>query len=348
MTSPITFVWAQYLWCLLLIPLLVFVFWLSARRRKQSAQSFADEHLLTDLIQTPRARSRRLLSFLQLFALSALLLAAARPVATAPLPVNKAAVVIALDASRSMLAEDLDPNRLEVARDLAKQFIESAPPTTQIGLVSFSDAASVLVTPTTDKLLLLEALDRVEAAQNTSLTAAIVTAVKMLPGRKDVRSPDELEPPGFASPDNEDLIDKATDPPPGSVLILSDGVTNVSSNPDLPPQFALDTVARFASDNEVKLYTLALGEDGGTVTRIDGHDYFIPFEEDNLERLADKSDGQVLNPEDAELSTVFRDLGNIIQWERSSMEVSFLLSGLAVLFMGLAAFLSLRLQRRVP
>ena len=72
-------------------------------------------------------------------ALTALLFTASRPVATLSLPQNKAAVIVALDTSRSMLATDADPNRLEVAKSIVKKFIERAPADTRIGLVTFSE-----------------------------------------------------------------------------------------------------------------------------------------------------------------------------------------------------------------
>jgi Ca-activated chloride channel family protein len=250
-----------------------------------------------------------------------------------------------------MLADDVDPSRLERARELAIDFVKQAPATTQIGLVSFSDLASVLVPPTTDREVLLDALAQVQPAQNTSLTAAIVTGVRMMPGRRGVAPPEALEPPaGFAGvPTPENPAEIETNPAPGSLLIFSDGVSNVSDNPELALNVALDIAAGFAADNEVKLYTIALGRTGGTVAEVDGQNYFIPFEPENLERLAERSDGQHIFPADSEaLSDIYRDLSTVIRWEAREIEVSVLFTGLAAVLMLLAAGLSLRLRRSVP
>jgi Ca-activated chloride channel family protein len=346
-----SFLWPVFLWTLLLLPLLLLLFWLGSRRRQRTAAAFADPHLLPSLVKRPRWDRGRLLVALQLGALAALLLAAARPEAALPLPVNKAAVVIAFDASRSMLADDVDPTRLEQARAYAESFVRQAPLTTQIGLASFSDVASVLVPPTTDRAVLLEALASIEPARNTSLAEAVVTGVRMLPGREHLQPPEELTPPGFAPPpateESEDVGDAP--PPPGSILIFSDGVSNVSANPTLPEDVALDLAARFAADHEVRLYAVPIGREGGTVSRIDGEDFFIPFEPRTLERLADLGQGQYVFPvDDDALAVVFRELAQVIRWEPTEMEISSLLAALAVVVLLLAGAMSLRWQRRVP
>jgi Ca-activated chloride channel homolog len=344
------FEWPLFLWLLLFVPLLLIFLRAVGKRREKTAEKFADQRLLGTILRQPSRAQRRLPIILQLIALTALLFAGSRPFATIPLPQNQAAVVIALDASRSMLAEDLDPTRLEAARELAKQFIADAPRSTKIGLTSFSDVASVLVVPTTDRQELLDALDRVEAAENTSLSAAVIAGVRMLPGREGVLPPADLEPEGFTPlelPATEEQTVNQT-PPPGSILILSDGVTNVSSNPDLANEDTLQIAAEFAKDNGVKLYAVPIGKED-TVTRIDGQDYLIPFEPNNLEALTDDTDGKMLEADDEEtLRTVFRELTTAIRWEGKETELSAPLSALALLLMAIGGWLSLRWQRRVP
>ncbi len=348
-----TFLWPALLWLLLLLPLLLLMFGLAARRRRRTTRAFADDHLLEALVARPGALRRRWLTGLQLAALAALLLAAARPLAVPPLRVNKAAVVIALDASRSMLADDVDPSRLENARELAASFVLEAPAATQIGLVSFSDVASVLVSPTTDRQVLIEALASVGPARNTSLVDAIVAGVQLLQGRETLEIPDALRPPTPAPPAAPETRAEPADPvaelPPGSLLIFSDGVANVSANPTLPAAMALDLAARFAADSEVRLYAVPVGREGGAVSRIDGQDFFIPFEPRTLERLAAASDGTYVFPPDEEaLRVVFDELGVVMRWEPTEIEISSLLAAVATVLLLVVGGLSLRWQRRVP
>ena len=345
-----SFTWPMMLWLLLLLPLTLYLLWVAERRRAKTAAAFADAHLLGSIVQqAPPAHVRWPLA-LQLVALSSLLIASARPVAAPTLPVNKAAVIVTLDTSKSMLADDIKPSRLDSAKRIAEEFIKLAPATTQIGLVTFSDRASNLVPPTTDREQLLEALKRVKAAENTSLASAIVSGVKALPGRKGLQTPTELQPRGFgpngqpiapppAGP-NAPKVDPAT-LPPGALLILSDGVSNVAPDPRL--------AAKFAETNKVKLYTVAVGREGGAVARVQGQDYFIPFDPKSLEQLAQLSPGKhVFPPTKESMSAIYKELGTVIQWEATKLEVSGLLSGLAVGLMLVGGGLSLRWQRRVP
>jgi Ca-activated chloride channel homolog len=347
------FEWPLFLWLLLFVPLLLIFLRAVGKRREKTAEKFADNRLLSTILRQPSRAQRRWPIVLQLIALTALLFAGSRPFATLPIPQNQAAVIIALDASRSMLADDIDPTRLEAAKEMAKTFIAQAPRSTKIGLTSFSDVASVLVIPTTDRQELFDALDRVEAAENTSLASAVVAGVRMLPGREGVLPPPDLEPEGFTpldAPADTPQTAQATKqtPPPGSILILSDGVTNVSSNPDLADEDTLQIAADFAKENGVKLYAVPIGEKD-TVTRIDGQEYLIPFEPDNLEALADDTDGTLLKADDEEtLRTVFRELTTAIRWEGKETELSAPLSALALLLMAIGGWLSLRWQRRVP
>ena len=349
-----TFIWPALLWSLLLLPAALGLLLLARRRRQVKTRRFADDHLFAAVSEPAPAAGAKLTTTLQLAALAALLLAAARPVASPPWPGNRATVVIALDASRSMLADDLSPTRLESARVLAQSFIEQAPASTQIGLVSFSDSAAPLVLPTTDRGKLLAALAEVRPASNTSLAAAIVSGVRAMPGRQEAEIPEALTPaavppaPAAASGTAPVALDRQQWPP-ASLLILSDGVDNVGLAGDLSREERLAVAARFAADHEVKIYTVPVGTEGGAVSVIDGQPYFVPFEPEPLQGLARLSDGRSLDPEDESArAELFRELGTQIRWLPTEMEVSFLLAAFAVLLMVGAGALSMSWQRRVP
>lgn len=350
-----TFTWPSFLWVLLLVPAFVWMLWALSRRRERTAQVFADGHLLASVVrQPPKAHIRWPLA-LQLIALALLLLAASRPVAAPILPANKAAVIIAVDTSKSMQAGDLNPSRLEAAKAVAREFLKIAPASTQIGLVSFSDNASALVLPTTDRQKVLDGIERLKISQNTSIASAVVTGVRVLPGRRDLKPPKELLPPDMAQNDplqaQPDQPAAPPDPstfPPGSIMVLSDGASNVSTNPGLPTQGVLDIAAKFAKDNGVKVYTFPLGKEGGTVAQIDGQNFYIPFEPKNLEALAQNTGGKnTFPPTEESLRAVFKELGTVIRWEATKLEISSLLSALAIVLMLVGAGLNLRWQRRV-
>ncbi|AFZ69177.1 VWA domain-containing protein [Deinococcus peraridilitoris] len=332
-----------FLWLLVLLPVTLWVLWWSARRRAERARAYADPHLQSAVLTSGSARHWRWPLALQLAALAVLLFGAAQPIARPTLPVNKAAVMIALDASRSMLADDVKPSRLEAARKVAREFVRAAPASTRIGFLTFSDSASVLVSPTTDRQVLLDALERVQPAQATSFTGALVSGVRALPGRADAVVPQELQTgPGAPNERNPnpppvDLDSLA----PGAILMLSDGISNRGPSPLV--------AARFASDHKVKLYAVALGRPGGAVSEIEGQLVFVPFDTRELERLTQLTQGRFLFPATTEqLRELYRDLGTVMRWEPSELDLAGPLAGTAALLMLLGGALALRWQRRVP
>ncbi|EYB69476.1 Mg-chelatase subunit ChlD [Deinococcus phoenicis] len=333
-----TFGFPGLLWLLLLLPLTAWGLQAAARRREQRARAYADAHLRGTVLHGGRRHRTRWPLALQLGALTLLLFGAAQPVATLRLPVNQAAVMIALDASRSMLADDVPPSRLEAAREVARQFLRVAPASTRIGFLTFSDSASVLVRPTTDRQEVLDALDRVRPAQATSFASALVSGVRALPGREQAVPPRELleTPPGPGTA----LIDPRP-LPPGAILLLSDGISNRGASPLI--------AARFASDHAVKLYAVALGREGGAVSRVGGQLVFVPFDTRELSRLADLTGGQFLSPPDpGALRRLYRDLGTALRWEPDELALGGPLAGLAALLLVLGGGLALTWQRRVP
>lgn len=337
-----TFQTPMLLWLLLLLPLTLW--WLrgAARRRASRARAYADDHLLGTVLRSPRSRASRASLPLQLGALTLLLFGAAAPVARPSLPTNKAAVMIALDASRSMLADDVKPTRLEAARQIARDFVRLAPASTRIGFLTFSDTASVLVPPTTDRAALLAALDRVRPAQATSFTGALVSGVRALPERQDVRPPPELQ--GVAPPVAPGTPPPAVDVanlPPGAILLLSDGISNRGADPLI--------AAKFASDHKVKLHGIALGKQGGAVSRVEGQLVFVPYDTTVLQRLSSLTDGRFIeNPTPDALRELSRELGSVVRWEPGELPLAGPLSGLAALLMIIGGGLALRTQRRVP
>jgi Ca-activated chloride channel family protein len=329
---------------LLLVPLAALALRAIQNSRRKTALEYADAPLLGGVLREGNRAHSSWPRTLQLTALGALLLSASLPVATLTLPQNKAAVVIALDVSRSMLATDVDPSRLEVAKSVIKKFVELAPADTRIGLVTFSESAASVIPVTTDRQQLLEKLAAVKVASSTSLADPLVAGVKSLPGRKDAVIPDELRVRGGNTPANPTTPAQPIDVnalPPGAILMLSDGVSN---NRRSDPQVA----AKFAKDHKVKIYTVAVGREGGAVQRIDGQDYFIPFDAKSLQQIAQDADGKAMLPTDANLETVFKELGTAIRFEPTKLELGGILSGLAVALLLMSGAMSLAWNRRLP
>ncbi|MDR7602357.1 MAG: VWA domain-containing protein, partial [Armatimonadota bacterium] len=178
------FTWPVMLVGLAGVPLLVVGWWALRRHQARAAVAFADPHLLPLLRRGKRLRVPHLPFYLYLGAIALFVFASARPVGALLVPANRAAVILAVDMSKSMVATDLQPSRLEVAKQVAREFLRAVPRSAKVGLVSFSDYAQVLVRPTTQHQDVLEALERLQPTQATSIGSAILTAVRSLPGRE--------------------------------------------------------------------------------------------------------------------------------------------------------------------
>jgi Ca-activated chloride channel homolog len=164
-----------------LVPLLLAAaVWMYARRRRRIAQAFSDAHLLerlggASLLRFPRARL-----LLVTAAGAALAFAAAGPrwgVTEAEGRALSLNVVLAVDISRSMLAEDIEPNRLERARLFGRRLLRELPGD-RFGLVVFAGRAYVLAPLTTDHSaieLYLDALDPNMVSQGGSALSAAIT-----------------------------------------------------------------------------------------------------------------------------------------------------------------------------
>ena len=333
-----------YLLLVLLVPVAIWALRSLEGQRRRTALEYADAPLLAGVLQRGNRAHSSWPRNLQLIALAALLFTASKPAATLSLPQNKAAIIIALDASRSMIATDVEPTRLAVAKSVIKKFVELAPADTRIGLVTFSESAASVIPVTTDRTQLLEKLAAVKVSSSTSLADPLVAGVKSLPGRKDAVIPDELRlraapPAGAAAPPKPPIDLNAL--PPGAILLLSDGVSNNSRS---DPKVA----AKFAKDHKVKIYTVAIGKEGGAVANIDGQNFFIPFDPKSLEQIAQLTDGKAVLPTDTNLEAVFKELGTAIRWEPTKLELGGLLSGLAVALLVVAGAMSVQWNRRLP
>ena len=219
-------------WALLLL-LLLPLWWILRRRRRPTAIAFSRTGVLA---RGPRTGERitRAMFVLRNVALAALVLALARPRATAQVEnVTSEGINIALavDLSSSMLAEDFRPrNRLVVAKERLKEFI-AARGSDRIALVAFAGEALTQVPLTTDYPILMQAVDNLQAGQledGTAIGLGIATAANRLrdaPGRSRV------------------------------MIVMTDGVNNRGS---IDPR----TAARAASVYGIRIYTIGVGTVG--------------------------------------------------------------------------------------
>jgi Ca-activated chloride channel family protein len=169
-------------------------------------------------------------------ALTILILAAARPQRSVAKPTTNGAVMLVDDISSSMQATDVAPSRLRSAEHAAERFLSEVPSTVQVGLVEFASTPKLLQSPTTDHALTKAALNRVpRTSSGTAVGEALTTALSAL------RSVPRID----------------GKRPPGAIVLISDGASNVGLSPL--------TVARQAAAWHIPIYTVSVGTPNGTI-----------------------------------------------------------------------------------
>ncbi|MEU8240371.1 VWA domain-containing protein [Actinoplanes missouriensis] len=237
--------WPWALLALGVVPLLLAVRWWLNRRRKRTAITVSSVALIRAALPGRTAWRRRIPVYLFLAGLLALAGAVARPQASIAVPSNDTTILLAIDVSGSMCNTDIAPNRLAVATDAARGFVEAQEGETKIGLVAFSGIAGLLVAPTTDKQSLLDAIDTLKTARGTAIGQAILTSVDAIA---------EINPDVAAT--GVDLGDAAPSPQPqdyepDTIVVLTDGSNTTGVDPV--------TAAQEAAARRLRVYTIGFG-----------------------------------------------------------------------------------------
>jgi Ca-activated chloride channel family protein len=263
---------------------------------------------------------------LALVALSALVVGVARPRAKVPVPGKQATVILAIDSSRSMVATDVKPSRLAAAVAAARTFLDEAPKTYSVGIVSFSTRASLVLPPTTDRAAARSALDLITLGSGTAIGDAIDRSVAAarpsLPGRPA----------------------SSTSKIPATILFLSDGEQTTGDRLPL-------AAAAHAKQLGVPINTVALGTRDAVVDvpRANGVIEKVTVVPDakTLQQIAKITGGRFAAAPTAErLKKVYKDLGSRVGRKRESREVTAAFAGAGVVLMLLASGLSLAWSRR--
>src|SRR6266851_567793 len=138
-----TFAWPTALVGLALVPVLLgFYLWMQRQRRRYAVR-FTNLALLREVVGRGPGMWRHIPPLLFLLGMAALLVSLARPSLVLAVPRDQASVMLVLDVSGSMDARDLQPTRLGAARQAAKKLVDGLPSGAQVGVVAFSDRATL-------------------------------------------------------------------------------------------------------------------------------------------------------------------------------------------------------------
>ena len=324
----------EYLYLLIIIPLLIYWYW---RRRDKTAGKirYSDIHVIKKVGKTAKQRFRHSLFVLRLLFIFLIIVAFARPQSGSKMretTTEGVDIILALDVSSSMLAEDFKPkNRLNAAKVVAEEFIEGRQ-NDRIGLVIFAGESFTQCPLTLDYGVLLTLLRDIKVADQdwdgTAIGMGIVNAVNRL---RDSKAKSKV------------------------IILLTDGVNNRG---EVDPV----TASRIAAALNVKIYTIGAGSKGTALYPVNDPllgKRFVPMpveiDEEVLKKIAINTSGRYFRATDTKkLSEIYAEIGEL---EKTKIEVKeftsydeyfdlFLLFGLAILILEIA--LSHTVFRKIP
>src|ERR1035437_5525563 len=258
---------------LALIPIVILLVWWTAKRTRQIVSAQIAPKISQFLLRSVSDRKRKLKMFLQCVALFFFVIALARPQAGESKQKAKSEgleIMLAVDVSNSMLAEDSRPSRLELARRELSRLVDSLSGD-KVGLVAFAGSAVTLSPMTSDKSAMKVYLDSLSTnavtTQGTDLRKALAESYTALQR-------------GGIEGDDDKKVTKV-------IIIASDGEDNEKG--------ALDQAEKIASEG-IRIFTLGFGtEQGGQIPQRDQNGNLIGYKKDkNGQTVITKSTGESL------------------------------------------------------
>ena len=318
--SSIEFASSYYLYGLIIIPLLI-VWYIFLGRKHQAYVKFSDTGFFKGMPKSWRIYARHILFVIDICVLALLIIALARPQSSSKnqkINVEGIDIVLTIDLSSSMLAQDLKPDRLEAAKSISADFVKGRPED-RMGLVVFASETFTQVPLTTDHGMLLNMMKDLKCGMledGTAIGDGLASSVSRL---KD-----------------SEAISKV-------VILLTDGDNNAGS---IDPATAAEMAKLFG----VRVYTIGVGTRGTAPypvqTPFGGIQYQqiqVTINEPLLQQIADETGGKYYRATSNEkLEQIYEEID---QLERSKIEINeftrvheeflpFVLMGLALLLLG--------------
>lgn len=350
MNSPLTFMWPQFLWLLLAVPLLVAIYIWLLRRKKKVMLRYASLSIVKEAMGAGQSIRRHIPPILFLLAIAAMLLAASRPFAVITLPSQQETIILAMDVSGSMRATDVKPNRLVASQNAAKAFLAQLPRNVRVGIVAFAGTAQVVQPPTLSREDLVVAIDKFQMQRATAIGSAIVVSLAelfpdagidlsaMTYGNGRPRGiPIDQAP----KQEKKDFVPVA----PGSygsaaIILLTDGQRTTG----------VDTMeaAKMAADRGVRVYTVGVGTVDGETIGFEGWSMRVRLDEVTLKAVATNTQAEYFYAGTAEnLQKVYEKLSSRLTVEKKETEISGLLALVAAILAIISASLSLLWFNRI-
>jgi Ca-activated chloride channel family protein len=307
-----TFEWPLGLIALAVLPLALLLLFLARRRQTRYAIRFSNVGILAQVVESTRSPWRFVPPALLCAALAALAVGLARPQVSVTAERKQGTVVLALDRSGSMLAQDVDPDRITASRQAATSFVKNLPSGFSVGVVTFSDSADAAAAPSRDKAAAEKAIAGIQAGGGTAIGDAIERSLGLL---------------GVTSATSKNVKGRA-------ILLLSDG----SNTQGIDPSSAVAAAKRAG----VPVYTIALGTPDGVLDlQAIGQGVGtvpVPPDPEALRAIARDTGGEAFTAlDEGTLKKVYSRIGTRVSSTKEQKEVTFIVAGAAAALLLAAA-----------
>lgn len=325
--------WPWSLLCLWLVPLLILYYRRLLAQRRQTAETLGTLGIVQNRTGQELGRRRHIPPVIFLIGLILLIIGLARPEMAVSLPRVEGTVILAFDVSNSMLADDLDPTRMEAAKAAARAFVENQPSSVLVGVVAFSNGGLVVQPPTDVQADVLATIDRLSPQGGTSLGQGIFTALSAVAGE-----PVTLDEAALA-----EGIPRLEMGELGSavIVLLTDGE---NTGPPEPLE-----VAQVAAEAGVRIYPIGIGSSEGAVLEVDGFSILTQLNETPLQEIASLTNGAYYRAEDeAALQEIYENIDLRLVVRGDTMEITAIVAALGLLLWLVGGALSMFWLGRVP
>lgn len=314
------FVWPELLWLLMIVPISILIYQWARRHERSSIRSV-------------------IAGLLVCLGLISVVLAIARPKMQVTLPMPAEQLMVVLDISGSMGADDVKPTRFEVAKQTLQRLIENQPKDMRVGIVTAAATATLIQPPTSDREVLIRALETVTVQSGSALGSGVLIGLaELIPSAGiDVQA---LLNDSIGAQDPGAIPSWRPDPnvvrTPGSnrsvaMVLISDGDANMGPN--------LLEMAELAAQLGVRIYTIGIGTTQGAVVSAEGISQRVRLDEAALSEVAAITIGTYYaGATSNDIERIFAAVQKSISFEqRQTVEISavLLLIGLLLMLSGM-------------
>jgi len=317
--GPFDFFAPVRLWALLALPILIALYIIGLHLSKRSGIRYTNTGVLAAVLPKQSQWRRHVSVAMALCSLALIAGAWARPAGVEKVPRERATIVLLIDNSMSMSATDVSPNRLDAAKAAATAFVNQLPAQYNVSVVSLSGSPSSYGPPSTDRSMVLRAIDSLTTENGTAIGDAITVGLSTI---------------AQAPPD------ASGSPVPALMILLSDGTSTKGA----------DTIqaANNAATQKVPIYTIAYGTANGYVD-IDGQRANVAPDKTTLGQIAQITGGKSYDAASvSQINNVYTQLKSQVGYDDVNKEVTARWALYALAFAVVAALGAVSMAARWP